>query len=127
GLTRAMPAGRSGQDVFDFRYGDDLGAHVERFDPDCTKVLVRYDPDGGAQLNREQLGRLKRLSDWLKQRDRKFLFELLVPAEREQLRAAGGDSERYASELRPQLMRRAIAEIQDGGVEAELRKVQWLE
>src|SRR5438270_11510942 len=103
GLKLAMPAERSGQDVFDFQYGDDFGAHIERFDPDFTKVLVRYNPDGDAQLNREQLGRLKRLSDWLKQRDRKFLFELLVPAEREQLRAVGGDTERYDSELRPEL------------------------
>jgi myo-inositol catabolism protein IolC len=127
GLKLAMPAERSGQDVFDFQYDEDFGAHIERFDPDFTKVLVRYNPDGDAQLNREQLGRLKRLSDWLKQRDRKFLFELLVPAEPEQLRAAGGDSERYDSELRPELMRRAIAEIQDGGVEVDIWKIEGVD
>ena len=31
-------------------------------------------------MNERQLGRLKRLADWLHENDRKFLFELLVPA-----------------------------------------------
>src|SRR4029077_11410948 len=46
GVKLAMPAERSGQPSFDFQYGDDFGAHIERFDPDFTKVLVRYNPDG---------------------------------------------------------------------------------
>src|SRR5271166_4255221 len=95
GLTLAMPAERSGQNMFDFQYGEDFGAHIERCDPDFTKVLVRYNPDGDEAANREQLGKLKRLSDWLKEHDRKFLFELLVPAEDSQLAAVGGDSDRY--------------------------------
>src|SRR5438309_10319146 len=33
GLRLAMPAERSGQDTFDFQYGADFGAHIERFDP----------------------------------------------------------------------------------------------
>ena len=66
GLKLAMPAERSGQSMFDFQYGEDYGEHIERFDPDFTKVLVRYNPEGDAEANREQLGKLKRLSDWLK-------------------------------------------------------------
>src|SRR5947209_8293861 len=113
GLKLAMPAERSGQKMFDFQYGEDFGEHIERFDPDFTKVLVRYNPDGDAGDNREQLAKLKRLSDWLKSHDRRFLFELLVPPEDSQLALVGGDSERYDVELRPELMRRAIAGIQD--------------
>ena len=45
----AMPAERSGQNMFDFQYGEDFGEHIERFDPDFTKVLVRYNPDGDAR------------------------------------------------------------------------------
>ncbi len=74
GLKLAMPAERSGQKTFDFQYGDDFGAHIERFHPDFTKVLVRYNPDGDATENGEQLTKLKRLSDWLKKHDRRFLF-----------------------------------------------------
>ncbi len=127
GLRLAMPAERSGQNFFDFQYGEDFGAHIERFDPDFTKVLVRYNPDGDAAANREQLTKLERLSDWLKQRERKFLFELLVPAEPAQLQTVDGDSDRYDSELRPELMRRTIAEIQDAGIEVDVWKIEGVD
>jgi myo-inositol catabolism protein IolC len=127
GLKLAMPAERSGQSTFDFQYGEDFGEHILSFDPDFTKVLVRYNPDGDAAANAEQLGKLKRLSDWLKQNDRKFLFELLVPAEDAQLQSVGGDNDRYDAELRPQLMRRAIAEIQDAGIEADIWKIEGVD
>jgi 5-dehydro-2-deoxygluconokinase len=127
GLKLAMPAERSGQSTFDFQYGEDFGEHILSFDPDFTKVLVRYNPDGDAAANAEQLGKLKRLSDWLKQNDRKFLFELLVPAENAQLQSVGGDNDRYDAELRPQLMRRAIAEIQDAGIEADIWKIEGVD
>ncbi len=124
GLKLAMPAERSGQPMFDFQYGDRFGEHIEKFDPDFTKVLVRYNPDGDAAGNGEQLEKLKRLSDWLTQNERKFLFELLVPAEDAQLRAVDGDADRYDAELRPELMRRAIAEIQDAGIEVDVWKIE---
>jgi 5-dehydro-2-deoxygluconokinase len=133
GLTLAMPTERSGQEYFDFEYGEDFGAHIERFDPDFTKVLVRYNPDGDAAGNREQLAKLKRLSDWLREHPRpsgdprKFLFELLVPAEEQQLASVGGDVDRYEAELRPELMRRTIAEIQDAGIEVDVWKIEGVE
>jgi 5-dehydro-2-deoxygluconokinase len=132
-LKLAMPAERSGQDLFDFQYGDDFPAHIERFAPDFTKVLVRYNPDSDAQANREQRDKLKRLSDWLHAHPnasgapRKFLFELLVPAEDRQLQAVGGELERFEVELRPELMRRAIAEIQDAGIEVDIWKIEGVE
>jgi 5-dehydro-2-deoxygluconokinase len=127
GLKLAMPAERSGQNMFDFQYGEEFGEHIERFDPDFTKVLVRYNPDGHAEENRVQLDKLKQLSDWLSGHDRKFLFELLVPAEEPQLASVGGDSERYDSELRPELMRRAIADIQDAGIVVDIWKIEGVD
>jgi len=127
GLKLAMPVERSGQATFDFQYGDDFAAHIEHFDPDFNKVLVRYNPDGDAEANAEQLAKLKRLSDWLKANDRKFLFELLVPAEDEQLESVDGDGERYDAELRPELMRRAIAEIQDYAIEVDIWKIEGVD
>jgi 5-dehydro-2-deoxygluconokinase len=126
GLKLAMPAERSGQNHFDFQY-EDFGAHIERFDPDFTKVLVRYNPDGDASANEQQLGKLRRLSEWLGANERKFLFELLVPAESAQLAAVGGDPERYDAELRPGLMLRAIAAIQEAGIEVDVWKIEGVE
>ncbi len=127
GLKLAMPAERSGQNMFDFQYGDDFGEHISSFHPDFTKVLVRYNPDGDAQENAVQLSKLKRLSDWLVEHDRKFLFELLVPAEEAQLAAVDGDDERYDAELRPELMRRAIADIQDYGIVVDIWKIEGVD
>jgi myo-inositol catabolism protein IolC len=127
GLKLAMPAERSGQNMFDFQYGDDFGKHIEEFDPDFTKVLVRYNPDGNAQENSEQVAKLKRLSDWLEAHDRKFLFELLVPAEDAQLQAVDGDIDRYDAELRPELMRRTIAALQDAKIEVDIWKIEGVD
>jgi 5-dehydro-2-deoxygluconokinase len=127
GLKLSMPVEKSGQDTFDFEYGDDFAAHIERFDPDFSKVLVRYNPDGDADANRVQREKLKVLEDWLHANDRKFLFELLVPAEPAQLESVGGDTERYDAELRPELMRRVIAEIQDAGIEVDIWKIEGVD
>ena len=127
GIKLAMPVEKSGQKEFDFEYGEEFGAHIERQDPDFSKVLVRYNPDGDAEMNRRQAERLRRLSDWLHAHDRKFLFELLVPAEEDQLASVDGDSDRFDAELRPDLMVRAIAELQDAGVEADVWKIEGVD
>ena len=127
GLKLAMPVEKSGQDEFDFEYGEDFASHIEKFNPDFSKVLVRYNPDGDAALNAEQLKRLKRLADWLHATDRKFLFELLVPATDEQLASVGGDTDRYDAELRPELMRRAIEGSQNAGVEVDVWKIEGVD
>jgi 5-dehydro-2-deoxygluconokinase len=122
-----MPVEKSGQNEFDFQYGDAFGEHILKFDPDFSKVLVRYNPDGDAAMNERQTARLKRLSDWLKENDRKFLFELLVPAEPAQLESVGGDVDRYDAELRPDLMRRAIEELQDAGLDVDIWKIEGVD
>jgi myo-inositol catabolism protein IolC len=127
GLLLAMPVEKSGQNEFDFEYGDDFGAHIEKFDPDFSKVLVRYNPEGDAEMNQRQTERLKRLAEWLHENDRKFLFELLVPAEDHQLEKVGGDSDRYDAELRPELMRQTITEFQEAGVEADIWKIEGID
>ena len=127
GLKLAMPVEKSGQDEFDFEYGDRFGEHIEKFNPDFVKVLVRYNPDADAAMNERQLGRLKRLSDWLHEHDRKFLFELLVPATEEQLASVEGDTDRYDAELRPGFMREAIQQIQQAGVEVDIWKIEGVD
>jgi myo-inositol catabolism protein IolC len=127
GLKLAMPVEKSGQNEFDFEYGEDFGAHIEKFNPDFSKVLVRYNPEDDPALNERQLGRLKRLADWLHENERKFLFELLVPATDSQVEKVGGDTDRYDAELRPELMRRAIEEIQNAGIEVDIWKIEGVD
>jgi myo-inositol catabolism protein IolC len=127
GHLLAMPVERSGQDEFDFEFGDDFGQHVEDFDPVFSKVLVRYNPDGDQELNRRQTERLARLGRWLAEHDRKYLYELLVPATPEQLERVGGDVHRYDTEIRPDLVVRTLAEQQAGGVEPDIWKIEGLD
>ena len=46
GFTTACPAEKSGQEEFDFEYGEDFAKHIEAFQPTFCKVLVRYNPEG---------------------------------------------------------------------------------
>lgn len=127
GFLLAMPVEKSGQDEFDFQYGDDFGKHIEDFDPAFSKVLVRYNPEGNAEMNFRQSERLKRLGDWLHSNDRKYLFELLVPATDEQLASVDGDSDRYDKELRPNLMIQSIKELQEAGIEPDIWKIEGID
>ena len=128
GFHTACPAEKSGQEEFDFEYGDDFAAHIEKFHPTFSKVLVRYNPGGDGALNREQAARLKRLSDYLAGAGQSLLmFELLVPAEKSQLAQVGGDKSRYDLELRPGLMIETIRELQGVGVEPDVWKIEGLD
>ena len=123
-----MPVEKSGQDEFDFEYGDEFGAHIEKFNPDFSKVLVRYNPDGDtddepASSSAGSSGSRTGCTS----NDRKFLFELLVPATDAQLASVDGDTDRYDAELRPELMRRAIEDAQNFGFEVDIWKIEGVD
>jgi myo-inositol catabolism protein IolC len=102
GFKLAMPVEKSGQNEFDFQYGEDgFGEHIEKFDPAFSKVLVRYNPDDpDTEMNKRQLERLE---------------------------SVGGDADRYDTELRPELMRRAIEDCQDFGIEVDIWKIEGVD
>jgi myo-inositol catabolism protein IolC len=128
GYTFAYPVEKSGQEEFEFEYGEDFDKHIEAFQPTFCKVLVRYNPEGDQALNLRQAARLKRLSEYLHAKTRsRFMFELLVPAEQAQLDRVKGDKKAYDVELRPHLMVQAIHELQDSGVEPDVWKVEGLD
>jgi myo-inositol catabolism protein IolC len=127
GLTFAMPVEKSGQEEFDFEYGEHYAKHIEEFDPTFAKVLVRYNPAGDAALNQRQLQRLRRLSDYLQQTKKPFLFELIVPPIPKQLSELGGSKEAYDQVTRPKLMVESMKEIQAAGVEPVVWKLEGLD
>lgn len=127
GYVLSMPVEKSGQNEFDFEYGEQFGEKIEEFDPTFSKVLVRYNPEGDREMNERQSARLRRLSEWLHEHRRKFLFELLVPAEPSQLERFEGDADRYDTELRPELMMEAILQLQNAGVEPDIWKIEGID
>jgi 5-dehydro-2-deoxygluconokinase len=128
GFTTACPAEKSGQEEFDFEYGEDFAKHIEAFQPTFCKVLVRYNPEGDQAPNARQAARLKRLSDYLHSKGRSlFMFELLVPAEKTQLARLKGDKKAYDLELRPRLMVETIERLQYEGVEPDVWKIEGLD
>jgi 5-dehydro-2-deoxygluconokinase len=128
GHTTACPAEKSGQDEFDFEYGEDFAAHIEAMHPTFCKVLVRYNPEGKRALNIRQAARLKQLSDYLHEKSNSlFMFELLVPPEKAQLARVEGDKRAYDLGLRPELMAESIELLQDSGVEPDVWKIEGLD
>jgi len=128
GFLIACPVEKSGQDEFDFEYGENFRNHVEAFQPTFCKVLVRYNPEGNQAVNRRQADRLKRLSHYLHTESRSlFMFELLVPAEKGQLKRVNGDEKTYDLEIRPRLMVQTIEELQDANVEPDVWKIEGLD
>lgn len=126
-IMLAMPAEKSGQDEFDFEYGHQFEEHIESFNLSFVKVLVRLNPEGDEATNHRQMVRLKRLSDYCHKASRKFMFELLVPATEEQLKASGGSVAQYDATMRPKLMIKAMAQLQDFGIEPDVWKLEGIE
>jgi myo-inositol catabolism protein IolC len=128
GYLTASPAEKSGQDEFDFEYSEDFAKHIEAFHPTFCKVLVRYNSEGEKDLNRRQSTRLRRLSEYLHSGSGSlFMFELLVPAEKQQLDQVNGDKKAYDLQVRPALMVQAIEQLQDEGVEPDVWKIEGLD
>lgn len=128
GYTTACPAEKSGQNEFDFEYGENFAQHIEAFQPTFCKVLVRYNPEGDPALNARQAGRLRQLSEYLHGKSRsRLMIELLVPAEKNQLDRFQGGKTAYDRELRPRLMVETIERLQDAGVEPDVWKVEGLD
>lgn len=126
GVRVAISVERPGPGEFDFEFGDRFGEHLLAQPVTCAKAMVLYNPEGDTACNTRQATRLRRLGDWLRRHRREFLLELLVPAEPGQLASVGGAAERYASELRPELVARSVVELQDAGLEPDVWKLQGM-
>lgn len=125
-ITHILTIEKSGQEEFDFEYGDKFAEHIKKFKPEYVKVLVRYNPESDRTLNERQCQRLKTVSDFCKSNGYKFLFELLAIATPAQLNQVGGDQEKYEQTLRWQVMVDSIKEIQSRGIEPDIWKIEGL-
>lgn len=118
GFIVCLPVEKSGQKEFIFEF-DNWKEHIEKWDPDYVKALVRYNPEGDKELNKRQAKHLAELSDFLKQRKNKFMFELLVLPTEEQK-----NIEDYDNKLRPELTVRTIEELHSAEVFPDVWKIE---
>jgi myo-inositol catabolism protein IolC len=123
----AMPVERSGQALFELEYGDLFAEHVDRFDPDYVKVLVRWNPGDPEDARESQGGRLRELGGWIATTGRQLLFELLVPPTEDDLAQVDGDRGRYDRELRPTLTIEAMRQVRDTGITPSVWKIEGFE
>lgn len=125
GIPVSICVEKSGQPIFDFEYGSAWQDHLRFVRPDIVKVLVRHHPKVDDAGRREQMVRLKQISDFIHASDDAYyMFELLVPASTDEDKALG---DRYDVEMRPKLMIEAIKEIQDFGIEPDIWKIEGLD
>jgi myo-inositol catabolism protein IolC len=127
GLQLVMPIEASGHDFFTFEYGDGEDGewirHLDDFDPDHVKVLVRDNPAFDATERQAQAERLAGVTTTLRDTGRSFLLELLVPATDEQK----GSVDDYDGDLRPDLTVEVIGYLQEHGVEPDIWKIEGLD
>jgi myo-inositol catabolism protein IolC len=126
GFVLAMPVEASGADRLTFEYGDEFAEHVEAFDPDWIKVLVRFNPADPADLRDAQTETLRRLHDWATGSRRRWLVELLVPPTRKQL-AAHDDQALFDEHERPALTAQVIGSLTAAGVRPGIWKLEGYE
>ena len=126
--SSAMPVEKSGQDEFDFQYGDDFGEHILKFDPHVLQGARPLQP-GRRRRDERAPARPAQAARRLAARQRPQVPVRAARAGRAtaQLEAVGGDTDRYDAELRPELMRRSIENIQNFGIEVDIWKIEGVD
>ncbi|HEY0719165.1 MAG TPA: DUF2090 domain-containing protein, partial [Streptosporangiaceae bacterium] len=123
GFVLAMPVEASGSKEFRFEYGDDFAAHIEAFEPDWVKALVRFNPEDPAELREAQIATLRRLHDYCQASRRSWLIELLVPPTSEQS-VKYEDQSLFDELARPRLTVQVIRALTEAGVHPGLWKLE---
>lgn len=109
GFVTILTTEKSGQEEFDFEYGESFAEHIRHYNPTFTKALVRYDPRGDTELNKRQQEKLKLLSDFSYSNGYKFFLEVLIPR-------------KVPSHIRAAVD--TIGQLQQAGVEPDIWKLE---
>lgn len=126
GYITILTTERSGKEEFEFEYDGEFAEHIKRFNPTFVKALTHYNPEGDKELNTRQREKLKVLTNFAHENGYKLLIEPLIPATIEQLARVGSDPDKYDSEVRPLLVAQMIKEMQDGGVDPDVWKLEGM-
>jgi len=125
GFTTILTTEKSGKSEFDFEYGEAEFDHIKKYNPEFAKALIRYNPEGDKNLNIRQIEKLRALSDFCHGNGFKFLIEPLVIPTEEELK--NSSQEEFDKNLRPGLTLKVMEELQNGGVEPDIWKLEGME
>ncbi len=121
GFIVCVPVEKSGQKEFDFENGDNFREGIEKRNPTYVKALLRYNPDDDKEMNSRQAAKLAALGDFLKEKENKFLLEMLVPPTAEQ------KVKDYDNKIRPKLEVKAVKELHAAGVNPDVWKIEGMD
>ena len=109
-IITAMTTEKSGVEVFEFQYGNNFGEVLKKRMPAYAKVLIRYN-NKDKENNIVQNNRLKKLSEWCRKNNIKFLLEVLLSGK----------------ETRLTQMKRMIKSLEEAGVKPHVWKLEGLD
>lgn len=124
GFITILTIEKSGSEEFEFQYGEDFKEHIDKYKPEFTKVLIKYNPADPEDLKQRQKNKLKILSDYSHADKYKFLLEVLVLPTKDQLDEVSGSREEYDMKIRPLLTAGIIKDLQVSGVEPDVWKLE---
>jgi len=126
GYITLLTTEKSGQKEFALEYGDDFPAHIEKYKPSFIKALIRYNPEDDDNLKKNQQKNLKKLNDYSRNNNYKFLLEVLINPTKNQLSLADNDEKKYDEKIRPKLATEVIKELQIAGIEPDVWKMEGI-
>lgn len=102
-----LPIEKSGEKILKLNYPKNFEEHIDKFNPDFVKILIRYNPLNKKD-NQKQLKVLSKIDTFREKRNYKVILELLVPPAKKEL-----NIENYDKDIRVMRTIEAINEIKE--------------
>jgi 5-dehydro-2-deoxygluconokinase len=126
GFNVCLTTEKSGQEEFDFEYGNNFKEHIEKYKPKFVKALVRYNPEGEREVNKRQEEKLKLLNDYCLGNNYNFLLEILIPPTKKQLEKVNESLLEYEETIKPELTTKAISALKNSGINPDVFKLEGM-
>ena len=119
-IITCLPVEKSGEKILKLNYPKSFEEHIDKFNPDFVKILIRYNPLNKKD-NQKQLKVLSQINDFCQKRKYKVILELLVPPAKEDLKIKN-----YEKEIRAERTVGAINEIKEK-IKVDIWKLEGFE
>jgi len=125
-ILLAMPIDRSGTARLTVDHGDQLIRHLDAYEVDYAKVLVRLNPEDSVDYH-QQMSTLAKAMERLQGAGYATMLEVIVPPTSAQFSACDQDQEVFDRKLRGGLVSEVITDCYGAGLRPELWKLEGLE